>query len=419
MRSSDSASTSAVRRGGQTTFETTPYLVSSPMAKYSRRRKRHMDRSGPPPGPARETAAQTARRIMETLPLDFGDVSHVRISDLINPPAPPPKDAEQEPTGSGSRANAAKGFRRSKLLFSQAMLDAIENAYEGYAVKVRPTCALEEYMVRELARTSVIDEKCHEQLMMNDQRIAARILLGWSMDRTADAECLGEGLGESSQVVAGELSRTKYGTLYLIKQLTYLDEIITHTGGLDEPQRQAAFALLGIDEVFRNGSPRVPQGSDTAGLKAMVADELARHRANLPALNDADAVDQQMATAGIVPARDSTTRLLRADQNRARRRFDWAMKTLKELQAGVDPATLFDPDTKKPVTPGPRPTAVKERARPRGAAARSATGGGSAAGGAPGTSLASASGRAAGRSTRDVPGRRPRGSGQDGHGPGQ
>jgi hypothetical protein len=53
---------------------------------------------------------------------------------------------------------------------------------------------------------------------------------------------------------------------------------------------------------------------------------------------------------------------LRADQNRARRRFSWALETLQTLRKGADPATLIDPDRGKPIAPGPRPTAVREKA---------------------------------------------------------
>jgi hypothetical protein len=38
------------------------------------------------------------------------------------------------------------------------------------------------------------------------------------------------------------------------------------------------------------------------------------------------------------------------------------METLQMLRKGADPATLIDPDTGKPVVPGPRPTAVREKA---------------------------------------------------------
>ena len=75
---------------------------------------------------------------------------------------------------------------------------------------------------------------------------------------------------------------------------------------------------------------------------------------------------------GIVGARDNATRLLRADQNRARRRFSWALNTLDMLRQGADPASLIDPDTGKPVTPGARPTAVKPRTRTAPAAAQAA-----------------------------------------------
>jgi hypothetical protein len=243
------------------------------------------------------------------------------------------------------------------------MFEAIVKACDKFTAILKPVGALEEYLVREMARSSTQDEKCSEQLDVDGFRAVERVGTSWDMDNAARIDRLGARMAKSPQVVAGELGRSKHGALYLINQWSALDEAIATNGGLDEPQRQVAFDLLGIDHVYRNGSRQVPAATDAPGLKALVARELGRHRDNLEqTLNATDTAERKMATLGLMSRRDATSRLLRADQNRARRRFSWALETLQMLRKGADPATLIDPDTGKPIAPGPRPTVVREKA---------------------------------------------------------
>jgi hypothetical protein len=339
------------------------------MAKSNRSRKRHQNRNrhhpGIPSGSAKERAHESLRRFVEGPPPILGDdLSQLRIcpdngnvTENGNGPGETPASA-----GLGSRANAVKGSFRSKILFTPEMFEAIVKACDKFTAVLKPVGALEEYLVREMARSSTQDEKCAEQLDVDGFRAVERVGTSWDMDNAARVDKLGARLPKSPQVVAGELGRTKHGVLYLINQWSALDEAIATNGGLDEPQRQVAYDLLGIDHVYRNGSRQVPAGTDAPGLKALAARELSRHRDNLDrTLNATDTAERKMATLGLVSRRDATSRLLRADQNRARRRFSWAMDTLWMLRAGVNPATLIDPDTGKPVVPGPRPTAVREK----------------------------------------------------------
>jgi hypothetical protein len=66
---------------------------------------------------------------------------------------------------------------------------------------------------------------------------------------------------------------------------------------------------------------------------------------------------------GIARERDAETKNLRSDQTRARRRLSWAWGALTMLQNGVDPATIIDPDTKRPVAPGPHASPAPEPTR--------------------------------------------------------
>jgi hypothetical protein len=351
-----------------------PFVSALDIAKSSRSRKRNQNRNRNHPGilssSAKERAHESLRRFVNTPPPILGDdLSQLRIiPGNGNDPAPPPL-ANAEPVeslagaGLGSRANAVKGTFRSKILFTLEMFEAIQKASERFTAVLKPVGALEEYLVREMARSSTQDGKCAEQLEVDGLRVVERVGTSWDLDKSARVDKLGTKLAESPRLVAGELGRTKHGALYLINQWSALDEAIATNGGLDEPQRQVAHDLLGIDHAYRNGSRQVPSGTDAPGLKALVPRVLGRHRDNLErTLNACDTAEHKMAMLGLVSLRDATSRLLRADENRARRRFSWAMDTLWMLRAGADPAGIIDPDTGKPVVPGPRPTAVREKA---------------------------------------------------------
>ena len=358
------------------------------MSKSNRSQRRNRNHPGSPAGPARAcaTAAATARPFLDVPPpTPYSDLTHIRICpgngnghDNNNPapePAPyPPGNADpgEAPAGPGpsSRANAVKASRRSKLLFDPGMFEAIQTASDKFTADVKPVGPFEEYLVRELARSSAQDDKCAEQIIIDDLRVVERVGTSWDIDNCTRIEKFGTKLKESPEVVAGVLGRCKHGALYMIEKWSHIDDILTTNGCLDEPQRQACYDLLGIDHVYRNGNPKVPAGSDAQGLRALAARETARHRRNLEGmLNGTDATEKKMAALGIVSVRDSASKLLRADQNRARRRFSWAMKTLNELRAGADPASIIDPESGKPLAAGPRPTAVKPRAHQTPAAA--------------------------------------------------
>ena len=141
--------------------------------------------------------------------------------------------------------------------------------------------------------------------------------------------------------------------IYLIDQLTSLGESIASNGCLDEAQRECLFDHLGVDHVFRNGSQKVPAGSDGPGLAAVVAKEKARLTTKLEReLNARDLHEQAAARLGILRyLRDQETRNLRGDQTRADRRVKWALQALADIQAGVDPATIIDNETGRPIKP--------------------------------------------------------------------
>ena len=211
-------------------------------------------------------------------------------------------------------------------------------------------------------------------------------------------------LPTDSYNVQRALARTKHGALYIIDKWTLLGESVESNGGLDDSQIQTCYDLLGIEHVYRNGCSRVPPGTDAPGLRALIARQISLHRANLErTLNARSDAEKDMAQLGITRYRDSQTLGLRSDLNRARRRFSWALETLRLLQQGADASSLIDPHTGKPVAAGPPPSAVPD---PRPAAAPPSTFTSTGTCIATVTTHTTASGGVFGGDERDVAGRR-------------
>src|ERR1700674_2524670 len=279
------------------------------MSKSNRNRNRKRNR----PVTAPASATTTARRFLGAPPpFAVDDARHIRICPDLDPPPPAITEApDQGQTASGpaSRANAVKLSLRSKLFFTAEMFNRISDLVSNYYKQLLPIGMLEEYLVFEMARSSAQDQRCSEQLLVNELRLTERIGSFWDLDQDERADKLGARLAAAPQVVAGTLGRTKHGALYMINQLERLEESINTKEGLDEPQRHVFHDLLGIDQVYRNGSRQVPGGDDAPGLRALVSRELTRHRTNLARiLNDSDAAEKGMAMLWIVNQRDSATK---------------------------------------------------------------------------------------------------------------
>ena len=117
-------------------------------------------------------------------------------------------------------------------------------------------------------------------------------------------------------------------------------------------KRDCLFDHLGVDPVFRNGSQKVPAGNDGPGLAKVVEKEVARLTTKLEReLNAQDLQEQAAARLNIVKYDDQETRKLNNYQGRADRRVQWGWKILDQVRAGVDPATIIDPETERPINP--------------------------------------------------------------------
>ncbi len=163
--------------------------------------------------------------------------------------------------------------------------------------------------------------------------------------------------------------RTKYGALYLVDKLTSLRESIAANGRLDPQQRDYLFDILGVDGVLRNGSARVPAADNGPALAQVVETERARLTTKIErSLNGLDQSEQSAARLGIVRSYDQETKNLRSNARYADRRYQWAWAALGQLRAGVDPSTIIDPETKRPIAPE-APAAPAREAAPAGPAA--------------------------------------------------
>src|SRR4051794_29053900 len=148
------------------------------MSKHNRARRRHHQNTSLAP-----SAGPKARRFASVPPPIFIDTaSSIQICDPAPPPPPPDAEPGRTGAGGGSRANAMKHGRRSKILFTEAIFDAIELAYQDFAAKLLPVGPIENFLVLELARSKIQDEKCGEQLVINDLRASQRVGSCWDLD---------------------------------------------------------------------------------------------------------------------------------------------------------------------------------------------------------------------------------------------
>jgi len=337
------------------------------MSRRNRRKNQSQNAAQP-----QSTGPQTARRILNELPLptDVTYLPNVSVCSGTLPP-PPPADGEnesQEPCRE-SRANAVKGALRSKICFPSTAYDRINTLSDDIGRQLNLTSSLENWVGLELARSSYQTDECFNKLLINKARIVERATTCFDADMAERCDRTAARLHEAPSRNQRALARSKAGTHLLITKWQLFYDAIDPELGVDEALRQTAFDLLGIDHVFRHGTNRVPAATDVAGLRALARGEVERHTLNLErSLNALSESEQKMAQIGLGRFRDSTTSSLRGDLNRARKRSEWCLETLRALKNGADPSTLIDPDTKAPVAVGRPLVAVPDPPRPAAAA---------------------------------------------------
>ncbi len=265
----------------------------------------------------------------------------------------PGEEDGADQAGFGSRGNRLGDGLRSRLLFPDHMKKLIDKRARAFTVQLVPRSLFERWAVRQIAIGTVQSDLAGDQLLVNTSLAIQRVdTPRWAEDRRESAEKLGARISTAPSRIAAQLGRSKYGALYLIDRLTCLRESIASNGSLDDPQMACLFDHLGVDHVFRNGSQKVPAGDNGPGLAAAVDKEKARLTTKLEReLNALDLDEQASARLGIVRISDQETRNVRGAQTRADRRVKWAYKVLAEVRAGVDPATIIDNETGRPINP--------------------------------------------------------------------
>jgi hypothetical protein len=152
----------------------------------------------------------------------------------------------------------------------------------------------------------------------------------WHDERTWDASRLGARLASDPCQVAGHLEDSLQGANWKLDRWRLLAAEAAENQGLDEPQRQLAFDLLGVPRELRRGTSRVPAGHDVAGLKALCAREIKRLETRVVLeLEGRDKRARARARLGLpVTANDTVTRRIKSNESRAHKRFVWALVTL-------------------------------------------------------------------------------------------
>ena len=246
------------------------------MGKQSRSRSRNKNRLENTPG-----QPQAQRQFNPPPPITLTDTTRIRLipgDDPAPPPPPPREDGENGPTGPRreSRANSVKRGLRSKFLFPLEMKESIDELFHAFSLQQLPRTRLEEWLVFELARSSVQCDECNDQLLINKLRVIERVGISWDDDCTERIDKLGERLHKDPYHIQRALARTRHGALYLIDKWALIDDSIVTNGGLDESQFETVHDLLGIEHVYRNGCRQVPAATDAPALRAVVAREVGR-----------------------------------------------------------------------------------------------------------------------------------------------
>ena len=255
------------------------------MAKSSRRCNRNRVRPATPPSQRQGNGPPPARpfidleKRLDSIELPLLNVGPDVVPDPDSGSTPPP----ETPTG-GSRANSLKNALRSRVLFPIEMKELIDRLFRDFARDLKPVGSLSEWLVYELARSKLQADLACDRLTVDEGRIVERAGTSFDSDQTVRANTLGARLSKQPQLVSGALEATKFGTLYLVKQYEFLEDIVRSNRCLNDQQLDVLGDLLGIDHVYRPGCGRIPAGTDTQALTSLIARELGRLRGNLPAL---------------------------------------------------------------------------------------------------------------------------------------
>jgi hypothetical protein len=241
-------------------------------------------------------------------------------SEQSETPPPEPGGKGRTPEGSAaSRRNSLRDGSRAKVVFSRHMSIAIDERFDRLKETLKPVDALQTMLVREIARAGVQRDACHDQLIEDQIRVDEKTESDWQTERTREANRLGARLAAAPDQVKDQLEESLHGANWLIYRWRSLLDEATESGGLDEPQRQLAFDLLGVPLTLRRGTSKVPAGGNVEGLKALCLREIRRLESLvILELEGRDKRARAKARLGLpVASSDTITRRIMSNESRA------------------------------------------------------------------------------------------------------
>jgi hypothetical protein len=289
-------------------------------------------------------------------------------------------EAEVEaPKKRGGGPRTAQGRERSKRnglthglmakeVFPPTLAEAVEAARAAARERFQPRSEFEELLVRDLGRLLAQLEHCGELIVIDLQRQIDRAAFDWQSERRQYINDLGARLKRDPKRVKEALERTRQGAEYLISHWEDLREAVLTKGGCTERQRRLAFDLLGVPLELRDGSRKVPEATDAAGLLALIERELTRLRERLEGwLNELDEATRLMVTAGMPWEEDDATKRLRKYQATLIRERNHTLAQLRLSQTSS--AEGKDKDASS-ASSGPAPTPAPTPRPPQSKAAQ-------------------------------------------------
>jgi hypothetical protein len=247
---------------------------------------------------------------------------------------------------------------RARVLLPDDLAALADQRKAELAREFEPQTAYEGLLVGEIALASARLERCAALAIGDLRRGIERAETCWDDDRRQRVEDRAARLTRDPARVAKALARSRQGADWLIERWEGLGEVLKNLGTWDDAQRRLAFDLLGVPVELRPGSTRVPDESDAAGLAALVADELARLRADRATRLDAlDAFEQAMAVEGMSLEEDAASARLRRHESSCRRALQWAIAELRRVRdERPQAAEASRPEPKPGPELGPSPT---------------------------------------------------------------
>src|SRR6185437_780979 len=272
------------------------------------------------------------------------DANDAPVATDVTPETPPKKRRGGATTAAGreaSKANSTRHGLTSETVFPPDLLAEIGVCTTELILQFQPGTAYEHWLVGEMGKATAKINRVKSLEQTDIVRVCDRATHFWDADQNAPVEALGLLLPRDTSRVAGELGRTRHGVEWCLKRWRWLGQSLESKGRWTEPQRESAFDLLGIPELYREGCTDVPEPDDLDGLKALVKAQVAHLEWKLEAgLREFDRLEQAAAIAGVKYSEDAETKKLRRYATASGRAFKWAHKELLRVRAeGVSPSS--------------------------------------------------------------------------------